>query len=93
YSHEVCSAGFWPGNAALPFAAYYAYIYPEPSGFNEVVIHPGEAYYDQQLREFLLPYEAVRQSADPAKMLVEFLESSYAAAANLAGWDRKELER
>ncbi len=57
------------------------------------MIRPGEAYYDQPLREFLLPYEAVRQSADPAKMLVEFLESSYAAAANLAGWDRKELER
>ena len=93
YSHEVCSAGFWPGNEMVPFAAYYVYIYPEPAGYNEVVIRPAEAYYDQQLREFLLPYEAVRLSSDPEEMLMDFFESSYEAAANLAKWERKELEK
>ena len=93
YSHEVCSAGFWPGNEMVPFAAYYVYIYPEPAGFNEVVIRPAEAYYDQQLREFLLPYEAVRLSSEPENMLMDFFESSYEAAANLAKWDRMELEK
>jgi hypothetical protein len=92
YSHEVSSCGFWPGNALLPEAAFYAYIYPEPPGFKEAPAAPAEAYYHQDLREFILPYEKVRQSPDPEKAVMDFLQSTYQAAADLSGWDRDNLE-
>jgi hypothetical protein len=92
YSHEVSSCGFWPGNDFLPEAAFYAYIYPEPAGFKDAPVQPAEAYYHQDLREFILPYEKVRQSPDPEKAVMDFLQSTYQAAADLAGWDRDSLE-
>lgn len=93
YSHEVCSAGFWPGGAALPHAAFYSYIYPEPAGYSNRDIRPEGAYYHEGLGEFILPYEVVRNSENPEDTLMEFLESTYAGAAELAAWDRAELER
>ena len=92
YSHEVSSCGFWPGNGGFGEAAFYSYAYPQPDGFAEVPVQPSAAYYSQNLGEFVLPYEAVRQSADPSATLLEFLQSTYAAAANLARWDRTALE-
>jgi len=92
YSHEVSSAGFWPG-AGLGEAAFYAYAYPEPEGFSEFTVRPEAAYYHKDLGEFILPYEAVRTADEPDAVLLEFLQSTYAAAADLAGWDRKQLER
>ena len=93
YSHEVSSAGFWAGGGALPYPVFYSYAYPEPAGFAEAQIKPGEAFYSADFREFVLPYEAVRQSASPDDMLLEFLQTTYEAAARLAGWDRPSLER
>ena len=93
YSHEVSSCGFWPGNEAVPFAAFYCYIYPEPEGFSGSKIKPAEAYYHPQLREFILPYKAVQQASSPSLTLLEFLHSTYDAAADLAQWDRKALEQ
>ena len=92
YSHEVCSCGFWPGNEAYPEAAYYAYIYPEPTGLSEAAITPAAAYYNSTLREFILPYKAVQQAKDPEQTLHSFLQSTYVAAATLAKWDRDALE-
>lgn len=92
YSHEVSSAGFWPGNAAVPYPAYYAYAYPEPEGFRTMKVAPAEARFDTTLGEFLLPYDAVRTAKDPEVALLAFLESTYAAAADRAGWDRAALE-
>jgi Family of unknown function (DUF5996) len=92
YSHEVSSCGFWPGNEYLPEAAFYAYIYPEPAGFKDAPVKPAEAYYHQELGEFILPYEKVRQAPDPDKAVMDFLQSTYQAAADLAGWDRDNLE-
>ncbi|MBC5775200.1 hypothetical protein H8S95_14065 [Pontibacter sp. KCTC 32443] len=92
YSHEVYSCGFWPGSEALPEAAFYAYIYPEPDGYRAAEIEPAEAYFHETLGEFILPYEAVRKADDPEAVLLSFLESSYEAAANLAKWDRQALE-
>lgn len=92
YSHEVSSAGFWPGSEQAD-AAFYAYAYPEPEGVDRATVKPAEAFYSGELREFLLPYEAVRASADPDAALLEFLESTYRAAADLGGWDRGALER
>jgi hypothetical protein len=92
YSHEVSSCGFWPGNESLPEAAFYAYIYPEPAGFKQAAVEPLEAYYHQGLQEFILPYEKARQSPDPEKTVMDFLQSTYQAAADLAGWDRDHLE-
>ena len=91
YSHEVMSVGFWPGSAAMPEAAFYAYLYPEPEGFKDAEIAPAEAYYHPDLREFALPYKAVQQSNKPEEKLREFLDSSYRAGAELAKWDRKAL--
>ncbi len=91
YSHEVSSAGFWPGSDAYPQAAFYAYAYPEPPGFREAAMTPG-ASYDAALGEFILPYETVRVAADPDAMLLDFLATTYAAAANSGGWDRAALE-
>ena len=93
YSHEVASCGFWPGNDALPFALFYAYAYPEPAGFREGRVRPGAARYDAAFGEFILPYEAVRQAPAPETMLLDFLNDTYTAAADLGHWDRAALER
>jgi hypothetical protein len=93
YSHEVSSAGFWPGGGPMPDAAFYSYAYPEPAGFAESVVPPDAAFYHPELRELLLPYDAVRTAADPDAMLLDFLQGTYAAAADLGRWDRAELER
>jgi len=98
YSHEVSSCGFWPGNsgttgAVINEAMFYSYAYPSPSGFGQARVTPAAAHWSEALGEFMLPYEAVRQSATPDAMLLEFLESSYAAAADLGHWDRTALER
>ncbi|HEY1887843.1 MAG TPA: DUF5996 family protein [Roseiarcus sp.] len=91
YSHEVSSAGFWPGNEAFPRAAFYSYAYPEPTGFRDRPITSGAA-FDATLGEFILPYEMVARSRDPDGLLLDFLSTTYAAAADTAGWDRAALE-
>ncbi len=93
YSHEVSSCGFWPGGGAFLEPAFYAYAYPEPSGFKEASVLPEQAFYSAELSEFILPYNAVRQSQNPDDMLLNFWQSTYEAAANLGNWDRKSLER
>jgi hypothetical protein len=92
YSHEVSSAGFWPGGGPIDFPAFYSYAYPTPKGFAEAAAGPAEARFDGSLGEFLLPYDAVRRSAHPAETLLAFLQSTYEAAAELGGWDRAALE-
>ncbi len=92
YSHEVSSCGFWPGGGAIPYPAYYAYAYPEPPGFASAKVAPAEAFYSPDLREFVLPYEAVRTAADPDAVLLAFARSTYQAAADLGRWDRAALE-
>lgn len=92
YSHEVSSCGFWPGNEDFPHAAFYSYIYPEPEGFKNENIRPKEAFYHEGLREFILPYEAVRKSRNPEGLILEFMQSTYEAAANLNHWERDKLE-
>ena len=91
YSHEVSSAGFWPGNEAFPRAAFYSYAYPEPAGFRERAVTPGAA-FDATLGEFILPYDTVAQARDPDPALLDFLSATYAAAADAGGWDRAALE-
>jgi hypothetical protein len=91
YSHEVSSAGFWPGNDAVPYPAFYSYAYPEPPGFASAPV-PGAAFYSPELREYLLPYEAVRTAEDPDAALMDVLMSTYEAAAVNGGWDRAALE-
>ena len=86
YSHEVSSAGFWAGNEQHPYAVFYSYAYPEPPGFAQAAVRPAAARYSAELREFILPYDAVRASASPDDVLLEFLESTYQAAASLGGW-------
>jgi len=93
YSHEVISAGFWPGGGDIKGAAFYAYAAPEPAGFAEQPVRPAAAFYHPQLKEFLLMYDDVRRAASPRQALLSFLQSTYEAGANLAHWDRKELER
>jgi len=93
YSHEVSSAGFWPGNATFPEVVFYAYAYPEPKGFREAAARPAAARFDAALGEFVLPYAAVRSSGDPDAALLAFMQSTYEAAADRAGWDRAALER
>ena len=93
YSHECSSLGFWPGGAAIPEPVFYAYAYPEPEGFRNYPIAPAAARYDDTMREFVLPYEAVRTSATPDNTLLEFAQTTYAAAADLGRWDRGALER
>jgi len=93
YSHEVSSAGFWPGGGPIAEPIFYSYAYPEPAGYAEATPHPAEAYYHKDMREFVLPYEAVRRSASPDQTLLAFLESTYEIAADLAQWDRAALER
>ncbi len=92
YSHEVSSAGFWPGGEALPMPVFYSYAYPAPAGFADARVFPAQASYSQNLGEFLLPYDAVRTAAAPEQVLMGFLQSTYEAAADLAGWPRSELE-
>jgi hypothetical protein len=92
YSHEVSSAGFWPGSDPILYPAFYSYAYPEPDGFAERRPQPAAAEYNADLGQFLLPYEAVRSAADPDAALLAFLESTYAAAADTGGWDRAALE-
>lgn len=92
YSHEVISHGFWPGGGDFP-ASFYSYTAPEPVGLPEAKVKPAAAYYSQDMKEFLLPYEAVRQSPSPEDTLMEFLQSTYEAGAELAEWDRAALER
>jgi hypothetical protein len=93
YSHDCISAGWWPGGGALSEPAFYAYAYPEPAGLPEAKVRPAAAYYHSQLREFILPYDAVRTAPEPDATLLEFLQSTYEAAADLARWDRAALER
>lgn len=93
YSHEVSSAGFWPGGGPHKFPLFYSYAYPEPEGFASAVIPVEGAFYSEDLHEFILPYDAVRDAASPGDALLTFLESTYAAAADLGGWDRGALER
>jgi len=92
YSHEVSSAGFWPGDERLPEPVFYSYAYPEPAGFRDARVEPRAARYEAALGEFVLPYAAVRAAADPNAAVRAFLETTYEAAAELGGWDRKALE-
>ena len=92
YSHEVSSCGFWPGGEAMPRAVFYAYAYPEPDGFKAASVRPVQARYEGGLGEFVLPYDEVRQAASPDDMLLQFLQTTYEAAADLGRWDRAALE-
>ncbi len=92
YSHEVSSAGFWPGGGGVDEAAFYAYAYPASDGFKDAPVKPTGAYYLDDLGEFVLPYEVVRTSDNPEETLLAFLQSTYDAAADLAGWDRAALD-
>jgi hypothetical protein len=92
YSHEVSSAGFWPGGAAGGTPLFYSYAYPEPDGFADAAVAPAAARYDETLREFVLDYAQVRAAADPDQAVLAFLESNYDVAARLGGWDRSSLE-
>jgi len=93
YSHEVSSAGFWPGDPSFPTAAFYSYAYPQPPGFERAPVLPRSARYVPTQRGFILPYEAVRAEPSPDLAVMTFLETTYVAAAELAGWPRDELER
>ena len=94
YSHECASVGWWPGTAGiLEEPAFYAYAYPEPEGYRDARMAPTDAYYHQAFREWILPYDTVRSAGNPERMLTTFCESTYRAAAELAGWDRAALER
>ncbi len=93
YSHEVSSAGFWPGSPGpVEYPAFYSYAYPAPEGFSAAKVKPDAAFFSKELGEFVLPYEAVRTASDPDAALMDFLQSAYAAAADLAKWDRAALE-
>jgi hypothetical protein len=92
YSHEESSAGFWPGSGAIDYPAFYSYAYPESAGYRATKVRPNAAFFSEALGEFILPYDAVRTADDPDKALLEFLQSSYEAAANAGKWDRDALE-
>ena len=92
YSHEVSSFGYWPGGPSEE-GVFYSYAYPEPEGYPARPVRPAEARWDAGLSEFVLPYEVVRTAADPQALLLEFLQSTYEAAADTAGWDRRALDR
>lgn len=92
YSHEVSSAGFWPGGGAITYPAFYSYAYPAPDGFASAKVQPAEALFSKELGEFILPYDAVRLSDNPEATLLAFLQSTYDAAADLGRWDRAALE-
>jgi len=93
YSHEVSSAGFWPGGGVVPDAAFYSYTVPEPPGFRSAAVQPSRAFYSADLSEFILMYEDARAAASPERAVREFLDSTYEAGASLGGWDRAALER
>jgi Family of unknown function (DUF5996) len=93
YSHEVISAGFWPGGGDIKGAAFYAYAAPEPVGFGEQKVKPAAAFYHPVMKEFLLMYDDMRRAPSPREALLEFLQSTYEAGANLGKWNRKELEK
>jgi hypothetical protein len=93
YSHEVSSAGFWPGGGGIDYPAFYSYAYPAPDGFANAPVGPSGAFFSEQLGEFVLPYEAVRQAPSPDEALLEFLQSTYEVAADLGGWERSAVER
>lgn len=93
YSHEVSSCGFWPGGGPHPFPLFYSYVYPHPEGFEAASVDPEGAFFSSDLREWVLPYDEVRTAASPDEALMAFLESTYAAAADLGRWDRAALER
>ena len=92
YSHQLSNCGFWPGNEAMPQPVFYAYAYPEPPGFRAVPVRPDQAGYNADSREFILPYDSVRQAQSPDATLLAFLQDSYAAAADLGEWDRSAIE-
>jgi hypothetical protein len=92
YSHEVSSAGFWPGSGPINYPAFYSYAYAAPEGFSAAEVKPDAAFWSKELGEFILPYDAVRTEKEPARELMEFLQSTYEAAADLAKWDRAALE-
>jgi hypothetical protein len=92
YSHEVSSAGFWPGSGAIDYPAFYSYAYPEPVGFRTAQVRPNAAFFSETVGEFILPYDAARTADEPDRALLEFLQSTYEAAANAARWDRDALE-
>lgn len=93
YSHEVSSAGFWPGGGAVEYPVFYSYAYPGPEGFSDAKVEPASAFWSKDLGEFVLPYDDVRQADSPDEVLLAFLQSTYEAAADLAQWDRAALER
>jgi hypothetical protein len=93
YSHEVSSCGFWPGNGGYGRPAFYVYAYPQPAGYGDSPLRTPDAFYDKNLGEFILPYDAVRNAPDPDRLLLGFLQETYQAAADLAKWDRRALER
>ena len=93
YSHEVSSAGFWGGGGPIDHAAFYSYAYPEPAGYANAPVAPQSAYYNTDLHEFILPYDAVRTASSPDDALLDFLQTTYDAAADLGKWDRAALER
>ena len=93
YSHEVISHGFWPGSAPVLEPAFYAYAVPEPEGLKTARVLPEGAYYHTEIKEFILPYEAVRAAASPAAAITAFVDSTYDQAATLSGWERTALER
>jgi len=93
YSHEVISHGFWPGGGAVESPIFYSYTAPAPAGLDKAVVRPSSAFYTTELSEFILPYDAVRESESPDETLLEFCESTYEAGARLANWDRDSLER
>jgi hypothetical protein len=93
YSHEVSSCGFWPGGGPIAYPVFYSYAYPEPSGFTSAPVKPNATFYSKDLREFILPYDVVHAAESPDETLLDFLQTTYEAAANLANWDRNFLER
>jgi hypothetical protein len=92
YSHEVSSAGFWPGGGPIDYAAFYSYAYPAPDGFAAAPVRPAQAFFSKELGEFILPYDAVRTAPDPDAALMSFLQSTYEGAADAGRWDRANLE-
>lgn len=92
YSHEVSSCGFWPGSEQFPHPVFYAYCYPAPAEFSQQPVKPHEAFYSAEMGEFMLLYEVVQRSDDPEGVLLQFLQTTYEAAANTGRWDRRELE-
>jgi len=93
YSHEVISAGWWPGSGVIQAPAFYCYAAPAPGGLDQSRVRPASAYYNKEMGEFVLLYDEVREARSPENVIYEFVQTAYEAAANLAGWDRSSLER